>query len=295
MGIGNGTFQPALNFISGDGPSWIGVTDLNGDGKPDLVVANSTSDSVSVLINRTATSGAPEVLVSLVGNAASFLTGAIAPGEILTISGSGLGPNVGLGFELTSSGLVGTALAQTEVFFDGIPAPILFAQHDQLSVIVPYAISGRENTQLVVENDGVASSPLTIPVTASAPALFTFAGTGTGQGAILNQDGSPNSAVNPAAIGSIVVLFATGAGQTEPLGVDGLLAANLLPQPLLPVTVTINGQGAQVLYAGAAPGLVAGVTQVNVRVPEGIGSGVVPILLQVGDALSQDDVTLSVH
>lgn len=295
MGIGNGTFQPALDFITGDGPSWIGVTDLNGDGKPDLVVANSISNNVSILLNRTPPLSGSAILVSLVGSAASFLTGAVAPGEILTISGSGLGPNSGLGFELTSTGLIGTALGETEVLFDGVPAPILYTQQNQLTVIVPFAASGLANIQMIVENNGVSSLPLTIPVAASAPALFTTGGNGIGQGAILNEDGSQNSAANPAANGSVIVLYATGAGQTNPLGIDGLLAGDILPTPVLPVSVTIGGQAAKVLYAGAAPGLVAGVMQVNALVPEGIHSGAVPVQLKVGNGTSQNGVMISVR
>jgi uncharacterized protein (TIGR03437 family) len=127
----------------------------------------------------------------------------------------------------------------------------------------------------------------------SAPALFTADGSGNGPGAILNENGSLNSASNPAARGSVVVLYRTGAGQTDPAGVDGLLVVEALPQPMLPISVPIDGQAAQVLYASAAPGLVAGIVQVNIRVPAGIRSGAVPVMLHVGDGISQPGVTLS--
>jgi len=293
LGIGNGVFLSALNFTVGSGPSWIGVSDLNGDGRPDLVVANGKSNTVSVLINRTAAQSS--VQVSFVANAASFSTGPIAPGEILVISGSGLGPQQSAGFQLTSAGLVASQLAQTQVFFDGIAAPILAARDDQVSTIVPYALAGRATTQIVVVNNGTSSSAITMPVVASTPGLFTIGGTGTGQAAILNQDGSPNSSTNPAVTGSVVMIYGTGAGQTDPPGIDGMLATKLLPKPLLPIYVTIDGQAAQVIYAGAAPGLVAGVMQINVRVPQGIKSGAAPIQLQVGKETSQENVMLSVQ
>ena len=293
LGIGNGTFLNPLDFTVGSAPDWITVADLNGDGKPDLLVANSQSNSVSVLINRTATLVPP--VVNSAESAATLQAGPVAPGELVTIFGSNLGPASPTGLQLSASGFVTTQLAQTQVLFDGIPAPLLYAGSEQITAVVPYATAGRDSTQLVVTNAGQASSALTIAVTSSAPAVFTLNSTGRGQGAILNQDGSVNGSMNPAAQGSIVVLYATGAGQTNPQGVDGLLATDVLPAPMLPVTVTIGGQPAEVLYAGAAPGLVAGVLQVNVRLPQGIGSGAVAVSLEVGGAASQPGVTLSVQ
>ena len=293
LGIGNGTFELLQSFDVGSGPAWIGVTDLNGDGKPDLIVANSHADTVSVLINRTF--GPFIVGVNSIVNAASFKTGAIAPGEMVTVFGSNLGPQQGFGPQFTGARFPATELVGTQVLFDGLPAPLVYASAGQLSAIVPYTINGRATTQMMVANQGVLSSAITIPVTASAPGLFTVEAIGTGQGAILNEDGSVNSTLNPAARGSMVMIYATGAGQTDPPGIDGTLATDVLPKPVLPVSVTIAGRVAQATYAGAAPGLVTGVMQVNVLIPDGVGSGAVPIQLQVGDQISQAGVTLNVQ
>ncbi len=292
-GIGNGAFLPPLDFVVGSAPAWISIADLNVDGKPDLVVANSRSNTVSVLINRTAVPSRP--LVTSAVNAASLKTGVVAPGELVTIFGSSLGPALATGLQLSPSGLVSTTLAQNQVLFDGIPSPLLYTSAGQIRAVVPYAVAGETNTQLVVTNYGQSSAALAIAVKDSAPALFTVDNTGQGQGAILNQDGSANGALNPAVRGSVVLLYATGAGQTDPPGIDGLRAVETLPVPVLPVSVTIDGRAAQVLYAGAAPGLVAGVMQVNARVPDGISSGAVPVVLQIGTAASQAGVTLSVQ
>jgi len=293
LGIGNGAFLNPLDFTVGSAPDWITVADLNGDGKPDLLVANRESNSVSVLINRTGTLDPPAV--NSAGSAATLQAGPVAPGELVTIFGSNLGPASPAGLQLSASGFVSTELAQTQVLFDGIPAPLLYAGAGQVTAVVPYAIAGRTSTQLVVTNAGQSSAALAIAVTNTAPAVFTLDSTGQGQGAILNQDGSVNGSTNPAARGSIIVLYATGAGQTNPAGVDGLLATEVLPAPTLPVTVSVGGQPAEVLYVGAAPGLVAGVLQVNVQLPQGISSGAVPVILQVGGAASQPGVTLSVQ
>ena len=294
LGIGTGTFLPQQSFQVGNGPAWISVTDLNADGKPDLVVANSLSSTVSILLNRTAINR-PAPAVASVVNAASFRSGSVAPGEMVTIFGSGLGPSDPASLQLTASGRVSTTLAQTRVFFDGVAAPLISASDGQVNASVPYGVAGHSTTDLVVENNGTRSLVSTLSVTASAPALFTADASGSGPGAILNQDGSLNSASNPAPQGSVVVLYGTGAGQTSPTGVDGLLALDIVPTQALPVSVTIDGKSAQVLYEGAAPGLVAGIVQVSVVLPDGIRSGAVPVVLRVGDATSQPGVTLSVQ
>ena len=137
---------------------------------------------------------------------------------------------------------------------------------------------------------------VTLPVVESEPGLFTADGSGMRQGAILNQDSTANSPANPAAAGSVVVLYGTGEGLTDPAGVDGRLAAEVLPRPRLPVSVRIGGREAAVVYAGAAPGLVAGVLQINVRVPPEVTPGsAVPVVVQVGANSSPSTVTLALR
>jgi len=136
-----------------------------------------------------------------------------------------------------------------------------------------------------------------VNIVPASPSLFTADQSGKGQGAILNQDGSVNSDSNPADQGSIVVLWGTGDGQTDPPGVDGVLAPDVLAdlaRPLLGVTVQIDNLDADVIYDGAAPGLVAGVLQINVRLPDGVHSGDVPVVVSVGGYPSQPGVTLAI-
>jgi uncharacterized protein (TIGR03437 family) len=292
-GFGNGTFQPPRDFVADSLPGWISVTDLNGDGKPDLLVANSGTNTVSVLINQTS-AVIPPRLTSVV-NGGSRQAGPVAPGELVTIFGANLGPSTPVELQLTSSGLAATQLARTQALFDGIPAPLLEVSPGQVSAVVPYEVAGNPNTQLVVENNGQDSVVLTLPVTDSAPALLTADGSGQGQGMILNPDGSMNNGANPAAAGSVVVLYSTGAGQTNPPGVDGLPGGDVLRTPVLTVSVTIGGIPAQVMSAAVSPGLVAGIMQVYVQLPDGVSSGAVPVVLQVGAASSQPGVTLSVQ
>jgi uncharacterized protein (TIGR03437 family) len=229
-------------------------------------------------------------------DAASFTTGSIAPGEIITIFGSGLGPDTLAQLRLNAAGLVDTTLAGSRVLFDGVAAPVIYTTNQQLSVVVPYSVASKTSVPVVVEYAGVASAAVTMPVAASRPGIFTMDVSGSGQGAILNEDGSVNSAANPARKGSIVTIFATGEGQTAPGGIDGKLAAGTLPAPVLPVSAAIGSIAADVLYAGAAPTLVAGVFQVNLRVPSNAPTGgATSVVVRVGGAASQAGVTLAIQ
>ncbi len=127
------------------------------------------------------------------------------------------------------------------------------------------------------------------------PGVFTFNASGSGTAVALNQDGSVNSATNPAVKGSVVVLFATGEGDTNPPGQDGLIASSdILREPVLPVALTIGGISAQVLYAGASPGNVAGVMEVEAVVPATAASARILCMLSVGSASSQANVVINV-
>ena len=232
-------------------------------------------------------------VVAAIVNAATFSAGPIAPGEIVTIFGTNLGPSYLTTLQLSADGRqVATSLVGTEVLFDGVPAPIIYTSSRQVSAVVPFGVGGRTSTNAQVSYNRQASNTTTLEVAPTVPAIFTADSSGRGEAAVLNQDYSVNSASNPALAGSFVIVYATGAGQTIPAGQDGsVVEGNVLPQPLQSVNAWIGGVSADVLYGGAAPGLVSGVLQVNVRVPTGV-SGSVPLLISVGDAQSQSGVTL---
>ena len=229
-----------------------------------------------------------------IANGASFLGGAVAPGEIVTIYGTGIGPSTLATLTLDNLGNVSSALAGTTVTFNGRPAPLLYVSASQLSAIVPYGLTAA--AQLQVTYNGVASNTVTVPVVEASPALFTLNASGTGQAAVLNQGGTVNSAINAAAQGSVVVLYGTGEGETNPAGVDGQFASTVYPKPVLPVTVTVDGKAATVLYAGAAPQQVAGLFQLNIKLPDGVSSGAVPVVVTVGSRSSvPSGVTIAVQ
>jgi uncharacterized protein (TIGR03437 family) len=241
----------------------------------------------------------PPILIRLpndaVVNAASFATGAVSPGTIVTVFGSGFGPVAIAGYQLTQDRTALTrSLSDTRVLFDGAAAPMIYTSDGQLSAIVPYQVSGKTATDVQVEYLGVRSNTVTVPVQPTSPAMFTLEASGRGQGAVLNQDYAVNGPATPAERGSIVQIFATGEGQTTPGGTDGKLAVAPLPRPLAAVRVRIGGIDADVQYAGAAPGLVAGLIQINARVPRDITPGpATPIVLQIDGKDSPAGVTIA--
>jgi len=246
----------------------------------------------SVAIQGSAGQGA-SLQIAGVLNAGSLLSGPVAPGEIITLLGSGIGPSSAF---QPSGPASATSLAGTSVWFDATAAPLLFAAPNQINLIVPFEVDGQNSTQLRITSQNQTVAVLSLAVSAAAPSLFTADASGAGQGAILNQDTTLNSASNPAQRGSVVVLYATGAGQMNPAGADGAVSAGALPAPNLPVSVKIGGADAAVVYAGAAPGLIAGVIQVNCVVPADVTPGTaVPVALFVGTAASQPGVTLAIQ
>ncbi len=221
---------------------------------------------------------APMISAGGIVNAASLAGGAIAPGELISIFGTNFGPP-GLDVSSPQNNVVPKAQNNIHVYFGlGNEGAITARAATQINVFVPYDVSGDTSIQVIVDVDGVTSAPVTVPVAASAFGLSTANSSGSGQGAIFNQDGSYNSPSNPAARGSIVTLFGTGEGVTTPALPDGALEISTpYSTTQAPVAVTFGGQTGAIQYAGAAPLLPTGVFQINATVPAGVTPGDVSI------------------
>lgn len=233
-------------------------------------------------------------VVTAIVNAASFQPTSVSPGEIVTLVGSGIGPASLVASLVTAAGVLDSTLSETRVYFDENPAPLIYAWDKQVSAIVPYQLTGRVSTRVQVEYRGVRSPEITLGVVPGAPGVFTYPAGGQGQAAAFNEDGTLNSPTNGAAPGSIVVLYATGEGQTNPGGVNGKLATDaVVPKPMLTIRVQFNGEYADVLYAGGAPTLTAGLLQVNARLPADLpAASTISVVVRAGDAPSQAGVVI---
>ncbi len=261
-----------------------------------IYFADTGNNAIRQLIGSASANGS----ITSIANAASNLTGAVAPGEIVTISGSGLGPPQLVTEQVDGNGLVTTSLSGTTVSFNGIAAPIIYTSTSQVSAVVPFEITG-STAQVAVQYRGQFPAQTTVPVAAAAPALFTRDYSGTGQALALNEDGSANgncapnlpgtpvhAACFPAGLNSLITLFITGAGQTSPGGVDGQIQGSATPSPILPISVKIGGVPALVLSSSGVPQEVAGITQVQAQIPGSVQPGqAVPVVVQVGNQSTQ--------
>jgi uncharacterized protein (TIGR03437 family) len=226
------------------------------------------------------TNSRPSILPDCVVNAASYVGGGVAPGEIVAIFGTAMGPSEMVPQSLTADRRLDTTLAGARILFNGAPAPLLFVSDKQSSAIVPYAVAGQTSVDVQVEYQGVRSDVVTVPVLPSRPGVFSLDGSGQGLLAILNEDGSINSPSNPATRGSIVTIYATGGGERDPAVADGQILSDVLPRVSLPISLSfdngpeydVNAPG-EVLNAGGASGSVAGLLRINVRVPLGALAG----------------------
>ena len=294
--------------------SWLTITNIS-------VTSGSGFVAYQVLANTAATrtgmlqigpqtftvtqAGVPPPVPQVTGvtSAASFALGPVSPGDIVSIFGSDLGPALpGVPAQINSAGTgLTTSLGGTQVFFDGVAVPLTFASAGQVNAVVPYKVANEATTKMTVTYQGATSAPVTLNVQAATPAIFSIDGSGQNNGAILNQNNSLNGKANPAARGSIVQIFLTGGGVTNPASTDGWITTLIGGQwPLLvaaPVTVTIGGVAATTIeYAGGAPGAVAGLTQIDALVPASVTPGsALPLVIGIGSAQSQTGLTIAVE
>jgi uncharacterized protein (TIGR03437 family) len=250
-----------------------GTAGFSGDGNPALAAQLNAPAGIAMGANGTilvADSGnnrirsltpsavASDTATVALVNGASLATGAIAPGEIVTVFGAGFDPK------------------NTQMLFDGAPATLFYTSATQMNALAPASLTANSTATLSIVVDGATVGGAAIPVVAAAPGIFTVAGS-TGPAAANNQDGSLNSASNPAPRGSVVSLFATGAGPSAGA-----------------VTLTIAGYNAPLLYTGPAPGF-PGLIQINAKIPGGfLPPGIQTVTLSVGSAVSQSGVTLAI-
>ncbi len=214
----------------------------------------------------------------------------------MLIAGVNLGPANLVGAAIDANGKLSSLIAGTQFLFDNVPAPVVYVSSGYASVIVPYEVAGKSSTQVVAVVNGTKSAPFTVPVTAAVPGIFTADASGSGQAAVLNGDGTFNSARNPAARGSTIAFFITGEGQTSPAGVTGSITASII-SPQLPVSVSFGSTpAANYAFVGEAPGEVAGLLQINVTIPDLAPTGnAVPLNVSIGTHNTQAGITIAIR
>ncbi|MGD1096612.1 MAG: SBBP repeat-containing protein [Bryobacteraceae bacterium] len=225
---------------------------------------------------------APACLSNDVLNSATLSgSGGIAPGELITLTGFGIGPDTGVAYQPDAQGNVPTQLAGVQVLFDGAPVPILYAQSQQINAIAPAGSAVNGTTQVTVTYNNQQFGLAVAEAIFGSPGIFRLQFGQSAQAAAINQDGTLNGPTNPAARGSVVAVWGTGYGQTNPpcpIGGLNLPYAAPLSPGLSALIVSVGPDGepslpTPVQYAGSAPTLPCGMVQVNFQVPMDIAPG----------------------
>ena len=267
-GIGNITRLVLLTDQPGDKAGLATVNTLLG--APDKVYINlhttvNGGGAVRAQLGAAA-AGAPVVnaVISAVND--KTLT-TLAPGELVTVYGNNLSRNTG-DLRAFTGQIVPASFNGVQVTIGGKPAPLIFISPGQINAEAPFETPTGAST-VVVTVSGVASASFPVMVAPTAPGIF-FDPVG---GVVVKQDFSlvrPENKVRP---NDILIVYATGLGQTTPPVTTGRLV-DLTPQADTgPVTATIGGQPVQtVIYSIASPQF-TGLYQVAIRVPMNIPAG----------------------
>lgn len=258
-----------------------------------ILVADRLNNRIRRLVP--ASAAAPVELVQEMRtlHAATHQPTAAVPGLMLSLQAPGIGPKDPVSGRRDSGGILETTLANTQVRFDGQPAPILYAQSDLIQVQAPYRIASQLTTQVEVIRDGRTRGAATMTVSPAAPGIFTTGG-GAGPAAALNEDLSLNGAQSPSGPRTLLTFYATGEGAADPTPTDGKISEEPYPKPILPMQVTIGGHVAEivrVIPSATSPGI----AQITVRVPDAASGGAQPLVLTAGGVPSQPGVTVFIR
>jgi uncharacterized protein (TIGR03437 family) len=237
------------------------------------ITATSTAvgnSPLTIPVTLTVTTLPPTISISAIENSANSSRDDDAPNTILSAFGV---------FPGCTSG--------AQVFVDGKSTDVFYSSATQVNFLLPARVSGEQSASVQIQCGGLKSPVLKVPVLHLAPAIFTVTESGLGQAAIVNQDGSVGT---PTKAGSYIQVYGTGFGMLKPKGPDGLCWLEL------PVTATVGGIPATVLYAGEAPGSDGGLQQINVLIPTDAPRGTaVPLQLTVGGVTTRAGVTLTIQ
>jgi uncharacterized protein (TIGR03437 family) len=183
----------------------------------------------------------------------------IAPGQLIRIAGLHFGPAQTVAGTV-ADGFVANAIDGLQVIFDGVAAPLLTLQDQSVALAVPFEVRPPSTVIQVLRNGTPVSNPIAWPVYSAVPDVLL----------VLNGDGTVNSQEHPVKAGSTISVFVTGLGSQTPAVADGHVASAPSEGPVVTVGpgTRINNVPVQPSYIGNAIGLIAGVVQVNVPIPQ---------------------------
>ena len=228
--------------------------------------------ALATLLCGAARGAAPSYSAASIVNSGNYAPGPFAPNSIVTVFGTGLSRS---SQQLTAGDIVGgylpTELNFTRVYVDNFPAPLFYVSDSQINFLVPgNHLAG--TMKIRVASEGNTGPEVTLPVVDAAPALFVLAG---GYAIATHADNSLVSPDSPAHAGEIIVVYATGLGQTAPNPATGEIPQYAAPiVALRSLQLSLGGVAVDpglIKYAGLTP-MSAGLYQINVEVPGNPGT-----------------------
>jgi uncharacterized protein (TIGR03437 family) len=258
------------------------------------VSISSPASGQTIQIPVSLTVGGAKPVITDFSNGAGALRD-FAPGSFMVLTGTDLGPPTTTVAPINGVRQLPTTLGNVRVFMNGVAAPLFSVSATRIQAMVPFEIAGLTRLEVQVANQNVQSDITTLGLADNAPILFTADGSGRGRGAFINQSGSVNGPGSGAPRGTVIQLYGAGGGLFERDLLSGSIV-DAIGRFRSTVSVFIGGVQADVLYAGPAPGMIAGMFQVNAFVPMDVLPGsALPVTLRVGTGFSQSGVTMAVE
>jgi uncharacterized protein (TIGR03437 family) len=263
------------------------------NGRALMLIGSNQQFSLIVGIQAPLFTSASKVWINPIGivNAANYtpITNAYAPGELVSLYG-----NFGVSTQASRVLPIPTTLGGVQVFVNGRAAPVYLVSQNEISVLIPYEISGEFFATFQVVVNGTKSNMVTVYADNSAPGIYTLTANGIGAGAILHSDYSVVTDSSPAVPSETVLMFMNGLGNVTPQVADGVAAPDgpfSISDEAADIFVLLDDgvdlAQANVLFAGLAPGF-AGLFQVNFTLPaSGLENGDVSIAFDTKEALNE--------
>lgn len=260
-----------LAYVAGVGP----IAQDVGSGTIPISLLNSTNatgQAYVAKIDPTPPAISLDSIQNAVNPASPNNSQGIGPGEVLRLLGKNMGP-AATTMGIVNGGILATSVAGVEVTFDGVAMPLLSVSANEIDMMGPFELAGKSAATVQVQYNGVKSNAVRVSVGLTQPLSVNLGGPVQILG-VYNPGFTPNSASNPAQAGSVMTMYVAGFGQTVPPSRDGQV--NGLPLTALPANVLIqysvenpnNITTLPITYAGTAPGLAAGIFQINFIAPQ---------------------------
>jgi uncharacterized protein (TIGR03437 family) len=242
---------------------------------------NATAGPLNIYVNSLTLAPPPALRIDSVVNAASLLDGQITAGETIVVRGAGFG-------------------SDAQLMINGAPATPISMTASSITAVVPQTVPAGAAV-IQVQSGGTNANQIVVPVSATAPGIFSQDGSGFGQGYILNKDGTLNTPSNPAATGDQITIFATGVG---PVSFTQGYAVTQYPVNVFLDGFYCNGVAA---VMGPVSGLPGSVYQITVKVPliadlvannpdlkNFTFPALCPITVQINSVASQNGIAISI-